>query len=145
VSPPSAVASAFGLGCDWQAPTGVVESVDTLIVTEACAAILSSEQVSTLLAMEQVPWLAVAVVQVSPPLPGRASVNFTFMAEALPVTAGLLTAIEKLAWFPMVNVPPLGDLMTFNCAGGGVQESEPESVAVSPPSAVASAFGFGCD
>src|SRR5438874_1100334 len=79
VSPPSAVASAFGLGCDWQAPTGVVESVDTLIVTEACAAMLSSEQVSTLLAMEQVPWLAVAVVQVSPPLPGRASVNFTFM------------------------------------------------------------------
>ena len=79
-----------------------------------------------------------------PPLVGSASLNDTLVAAALPAIAGLLTTMLKLAWPPMVKVPFLGVFTTLSCAGGGVQESDPLSVAVRPPSAVALAAGLGC-
>src|SRR5437660_88509 len=81
--PPSAVAFAAGFGCDWQAPTSVVAGVATVTVTEPCAGIVPSEQFSTLLVIEQEPWLAEAEVQLRPPLVGRASLNDTLVADAL--------------------------------------------------------------
>src|SRR5205809_13635 len=104
-----------------------------------------SEQFSVLLVMEQLPCVVVAEVQVRPPLVGRASLNETLVAEALPAIAGLLTTMLKLAWPPMVKVPPLGDFTTLSCAGGGVQVSEPLSCAEAALSALAMAAGLGCD
>src|SRR5436309_739521 len=43
----------------------------------------------------------------------------------------------------MVKVPPLGLFTTLSCATGGVHDIDPESVAVSPLSAVALAAGLG--
>src|SRR6185436_20423435 len=74
---------------------------------------------------------------------GSVSVNVTFFAGLAPAGAGLLTTMLKLTSPPIVNVPPSGVLTIDNC--GGTQFNDPESVALNPPSAVASATGFGCD
>src|SRR5262249_51748883 len=131
VSPPSALATAAGFGCDWQAAAGVVAGLETVMVTEACGAMSPSEQLSVLLTIEQVPWLLVELVQVRPPLVGSASVSVTFFALALPAAAGLLSPYTSLSRSPIVNDPLSGVFTTFNCAGGGVQLIDPLSCAVS--------------
>src|SRR6516165_395049 len=106
------------------------------MVADACAPIVPSEQFKTAPVMVQVPCEAVDEVHVNPPLVGSVSLSDTLVAALLPAIAGLLTTIVYVTASPILNVPPFGVLTTFNCAGGGVQVSEPESVAVSPPSAV---------
>src|SRR5437870_7093869 len=78
-SPPSAVALAAGLGCGWQALFGVVAGLETVIVTEPCAAMAPSEQFSVLLVIEQLPCVVEPRSRVRPPLVGRASVNITLV------------------------------------------------------------------
>src|SRR6266581_9301687 len=95
-SPPSAVACASGLGCDWQAAAGVLAS-DTVIVTAlaAPAVMLPKLQVSKLVALTlQDPWLVltVAVDQFSVPLVGNWSLRCTFVAM-LPAAPSLLTTM----------------------------------------------------
>ena len=115
----------------------------TVTVTEAPAAIVPRLQLRLFDVSVQVPWLVVAVSQTRPPALGSVSFNTTWLAGLAPAGAGLLTTIVKLTIAPTVNVPPSGVLTIDNC--GGTQFNDPESVALKPPSAVASATGFGCD
>src|ERR1700757_3654148 len=73
VRPTSAVAFAAGLGCAWQAAAGVLAGLDTVIVAEACAASVPSEQFRTAPVIVQVPCVVVDEVHVRPPLVGSVS------------------------------------------------------------------------
>ena len=119
VSPESAVAFAAGLGCDWHAEAGVVAGLDTVTVTELAAASEGHEQLSTLLAIEQL-LDGVTEAHVSPPLVGRTSLRLTLVAAAAPALAGLLTTIWKLAWPFIGKLPPFGVFTTWSCAGGAI-------------------------
>src|SRR6266581_3355501 len=118
-SPPSAVACASGLGCDWQAAAGVLAK-DTVTVTEPPFAIVPKLQVSKLPAeMLQDPWPTVMLApdQSSPPLVGSWSLSLALVASLPP---SLLTTMVKLTAPPWLNFPPSGVLTTFRC-GGTVQ------------------------
>ena len=130
VNPPAAVALAAGFGCDWQAATGVVAGVVTVTVTELCAAIAPSEQLSTLLFSVQEPCEGVAVAHVRPPLVGSVSFRLTLLADWLPAAAGLLTVMVKPVWLPMVKVPEF--FVTASWAGGGAIVTEQLAVPVAP-------------
>src|SRR2546425_866516 len=143
--PPSAVAIAAGLGCSWQAASGVVAVLTTVTVTEPWAGMVPKLQLSTFptIGFTQVPCVGVAVCQTSPPLPGSTSVSCTFVAACAPAEAVLRMTIVKLTCDPCVKVP-LSGVLTTASSGGNSQFSEPESCARKPPSAVAIAAGLGC-
>ena len=77
LSPPSAVAMAAGLGCDWQAAAGVVAVLSTVTVAEPWGGIVPKLQLKLLptIGFIHVPCVGVALCHTKPPLPGRASVN----------------------------------------------------------------------